>query len=468
VAPPRALTLAPEPAPAQLHELEAAFDRFDDRPEMAASLAAASDRARALEAASTGDDARRIAAHAFAADALTALALDCLAEPPLLHATAGLVARILGSSAEAMSLELFVNSISSPRLLELPPSQAIDAQLRLLLALAPLSEVSLWTDGTDRQLRCIASAGEPARTRRVREIARSVLDGASDGAGSDRSALHAVPVLRWQHPHAALVARTGVARERTIAFLQQAARWLGPMLEREILLEQSAEAERTLTEAGERRFLRLGFDLHDGPLQDLVVLGVDLELARHEIGERVGMRARRLVSGRLDDLSAQVEALEASLRELARSLQPTSVVERPLAEVLRDEVEKFEARGGTRAMLELGGGLDGLTDSQRILLFRFVQESLSNVRDHSEASEVQITVEGRPDRIEARVADNGQGFEVEPTLIRAAQKGRLGLLGIGERVRLLGGHFDIRSTPGGPTTLTVSLSRWRPPGDPKR
>ena len=364
-----------------------------------------------------------------------------------------------------MSLELSVNAVSGPRLLELPPSQAIDVQLRLLLALAPLSEVSLWTDGTDRQLRCIANAGEPARTRRVREIARSVLDGTSDGAGSDRSALHAVPVLRWQHPHAALVARTGVGRERTLAFLQQAARWLGPMLEREILLEQSAEAERTLTEAGERRFLRLGFDLHDGPLQDLVVLGVDLELARHEIGERVGMRRRRLVSGRLDDLSAQVEALESSLRELrARSSRrawssgrsPTCCA--PRSRSSRPAAGPRDARARRRARRA-----DRLAADPALPLRAGKPLEL---RDHSEASEVHVTVEGRPDRIEARMVDNGKGFEVKPTRIRAAQNGRLGLLGIGERVRLLGGRFDIRSAPGGPTTLAVSLSRWRPRPSP--
>jgi signal transduction histidine kinase len=50
-----------------------------------------------------------------------------------------------------------------------------------------------------------------------------------------------------------------------------------------------------------------------------------------------------------------------------------------------------------------------------------------------------------------------------PTIIRAAKNGRLGLVGIGERVRLLGGQFDVQSQVGGPTTLSVTLLRWRPP-----
>jgi two-component system sensor histidine kinase DegS len=240
---------------------------------------------------------------------------------------------------------------------------------------------------------------------------------------------------------------------------------MAPVLEREMLLDRSAARERTLAEASERRLMRLGFDLHDGPLQDLAVLGADVALAEMEIAQRIPARARRVVGGRLEDLRAQITALETSLRELSRSLEPTSMLERPLGDALRREVAKFEGRGITRVTLEIGGDLGDLTASQRIILYRVVQEGLSNVREHSNATEVRVTVDGRPGRIDAQVEDNGDGFQVEPTLIQAARNGRLGLLGIGERVRLLGGRFDIRSRTGGPTTLSVSLPRWRPSAD---
>src|SRR5262249_57629383 len=90
------------------------------------------------------------------------------------------------------------------------------------------------------------------------------------------------------------------------AFLQEAARCLAPVLEREMLLDRSTERERTLAEASERRLMRLGFDLHDGPLQDLVVLGADVALAQKEIAGRIPARARRVVIGRLEDLSAPI------------------------------------------------------------------------------------------------------------------------------------------------------------------
>ena len=64
--------------------------------------------------------------------------------------------------------------------------------------------------------------------------------------------------------------------------------------------------------------------------------------------------------------------------------------------------------------------------------------------------------------VEAQVTDNGRGFDPESTLIRAAREGRLGLVAIHERVRLLGGQCRIDSRSGGPTVVSVALERWEP------
>ena len=65
--------------------------------------------------------------------------------------------------------------------------------------------------------------------------------------------------------------------------------------------------------------------------------------------------------------------------------------------------------------------------------------------------------------VQASISDNGCGFDVEKTtLIAGARRGRLGLVGMSERVRLLGGRFDIESEPGASTVVSVTLPRWRP------
>jgi signal transduction histidine kinase len=458
LAPPRAL----------LDELEAEFARFDGHPDTASAFAAAGARARALAAAAGGgSEALRSAAVVYAADALTGLKLERALPEGTVSEIVSTVAATVGCSPEAASLDIFLRAASNPRLFELPPLVAAELQVGLLLSLAPISDVSLWTESPLGELRCVIHDGDAQPTRRVRNVARATLDGHADGGVSERGWIHSVAVKRWQQPYAALVVRARPdCRQRALFFLKEAAALLAPVLERNMLLERNAERERALLESGERRLLRLGFDLHDGPIQDLVALAADVRLAHSQVAEQVEGRARKVVAGRLEDLSAQIVELDRTLRELAQSLEPASVLECSLGDVLRREVDSFEARTDMRTILEIGGDLEPMTASQRIALYRIVQEGLANVREHSGASEVTIRVYGSARGTEAQIVDNGRGFEVAKTLIRAAKRGRLGLVGMGERVRLLGGNFDVESRPGGPTTVSLVLPRWHPVAAP--
>jgi signal transduction histidine kinase len=460
----RHLPLGPAPARPLIDQLEAELARFDGHPDTAEAFAAAGERARALAAAGGGGaEATRSAALAYAADALTALKLERALPQSAVSELVSTVASALGCSTEAASLDLFLRAASSPRLLELPPLVTVELQLGLLVALAPVSDVSLWSGGPLAELGCLVNAGDAQPTRRVRHVARATLDGVPDGGVSERGWIHSVPVKRWQQPYAALVARARPdCRERAVVFLEEAAALLAPVLERNMLLERNAARERALVDSGERRLLRLGFDLHDGPIQDLVALATDVRLAGTQVSEHVDGPARELVAGRLEDLTGQIVELDRTLRELAQSLEPTSVLESSLTDVLQREVDSFRARTHIRVALDLAGNLDSLTASQRIALYRIVQESLANVREHSGAKEVQIRVHGGERGTEAHIVDDGRGFEVAKTLIRAAKRGRLGLVGMGERVRLLGGRFDVQSSPGGPTSISLVLPRWQP------
>src|SRR5207247_3859023 len=99
---------------------------------------------------------------------------------------------------------------------------------------------------------------------------------------------------------------------------------------------------------------------------------------------------------------------------------------------------------------------------QRMTLLRVVQEALTNAREHSGAATVCVLVRARRDHVEATVRDDGRGFEVEETLVQAGERGRLGLVGISERARLLGGTCEIQSRSRGPTTISVFLPRMDP------
>jgi signal transduction histidine kinase len=208
--------------------------------------------------------------------------------------------------------------------------------------------------------------------------------------------------------------------------------------------------------------MRLGFDLHDGPIQDVLALASDVRLLQQQVYPFVLEDYREQANGRFDDLSSRLVELDRQLREIAHSLETKSVISRPLGEILHREVDGFVERSGIHAELEIRGDPDSLSSAQRITVFRAIQEALANVREHAGATKVSVRVRARRSAVELQIVDDGMGFEVERALAMAAQRGRLGLVGIGERVRMVGGMFELESAPGGPTTLKLTLPRWEP------
>jgi len=97
-----------------------------------------------------------------------------------------------------------------------------------------------------------------------------------------------------------------------------------------------------------------------------------------------------------------------------------------------------------------------LSSEAEILIFRIVQEAVNNVGRHAEASYVEVTVEFYEDKIVVTVRDNGKGFELPRMLGELARIGKLGLAGMEERARLLGGNLRVQSEPGKGTTVVTS------------
>jgi signal transduction histidine kinase len=374
------------------------------------------------------------------------------------------LALLLDLAVDSVSLQLFLGAVRAPQLHDLPPVVALETQLRLTLALAPITEISLWTRSLDGRAVCLVEDGSTTQTRRFRMVAARALEGLPAQSGS-RGTILGVPVQRWETPWASLVARARVeGRETVDIYLAEAAAAMSPVVERELVLDRSATRERSLVSASERRLGRLAFDLHDGALQHIAAFGADLFLVRRQLTELLPAESEAIGTARINDLEARIWELDRVLRELAHSLEPGSIVRRPLPRVIADEVAAFTERTGIPVQQRIQGDFTGMTVSQKIALIRVVQEALTNIREHANAAQVRIVITARPGRVDARVEDDGVGFHVARTLLDGAQRGRLGLVGSSERVRLLGGRFDVRSEPGGPTTVSLSLPRWRPMG----
>jgi two-component system sensor histidine kinase DegS len=219
---------------------------------------------------------------------------------------------------------------------------------------------------------------------------------------------------------------------------------------------QALETEPSPLDAGERRLRRLAYDLHDGPLQELVVLAEEVRLAALQVDGVVPEEDRARVRGRFQDIEARLGALEESLREIAHGGRVASSVQDPLVETVRRELAALEETG-IAVEFRSEGDFDELTDSQKIALVRVVQEGLTNVRKHSGASSVSVVLLGTPEATELTIHDDGHGFDIP-----ALGRDRLGLAGVLDRVNLLGGDMKIESTPETGATLFARLPRWRP------
>ena len=419
-------------------------------------------RAQAMAAAGGGcAESRRGAALEFTAAGVTALALERDFEDGELARLVARCAATVGVARSAATLAVFLRALASTDVAQLPPQLAIDLVLALVRELGGVEAVSIWTSPAHGQVECIASAGVAATSRRLRAAARALLQ--DDAPPSDDGTwVRGLAIARWERPFAAIVARSRADYETgTAVYLAEAASALSPVFEREMLFERNAVRERQLVSASERRLLRLGCDLHDGPLQEMVAFAEDLRQARDQVSSLLaGLDADR-VRGRFEDLEARLVSLDQGLRDISHAVRSTSAVDRPLENALLLEVNALNRRGTTQGTLEVEGDVSTLTTSQKIALYRVVQEALSNARKHSEATNASVRLRATPSFVSVTVCDDGLGFDIDS----ARAKGRLGLSGVVERVRLLGGDVEIRSVPGHGAEVRATLPRWSPPKD---
>lgn len=330
-------------------------------------------------------------------------------------------------------VELGLAVLADPLLLDLPVDAAATAIAGLLEVLAPARQISVQLG---------ERGAEPA------------------GGG-----LLFTQILCWARPCARLAFLPDPGREAeatTLAAL--AARVLGTAFQRDSLIEGNVARSDALAATAQRRLTRLGFDLHDGPLQDVAVLTGDLDTLSRRIDAALGRTplGRELLA-QLEDAVAVARFLDGDLRDLATSLDGTGLSRACFDDVVAGLVRKFTARTDAETDLAIVGETDSLTDSQKITLTRVIQEALANIREHSGAQNVRIDIDARSRQVHATISDDGAGFDVEEGMRRAGSNGRMGLAGMVERVRLLGGVCDITSRPGAGTHVSLTIARWVPP-----
>lgn len=194
-------------------------------------------------------------------------------------------------------------------------------------------------------------------------------------------------------------------------------------------LVQSREAER----------LRLAHELHDGPIQDLLAISYRLAgLSKQTEDEDQELATLH------QDVVTQVK----KLRRLYKTMRPVALDELGLQEALRRLILKYEERDDFVTCFYVDGDITNLPDVVAMTIYRVVQEGLTNIAKHSRAERISVVLERRNHFIMGTVADDGQGFQNPERMSTFSEAEHFGLLGMIERVEVLGGQVNIHSQPG--------------------
>jgi signal transduction histidine kinase len=350
--------------------------------------------------------------------------------------------------------------------------QLVDVLTRQVPVLMQLREGELWIGvvGHDTQANLPSSAGEAAN------LSPSVLPAFGESAlridsGERKADMDGYPLLQFPlsfQGQARAVWTVKARRDgedfsdvdqrilKTLARHSESA--LGNVLLVEALrrqLDEIRETQHQLLRSREEERARLARDLHDGPIQDLVGMNLQLGLFLSTVGEKSKSSP---MNEELRGMRGEVQGLLSELRQVCTNLRPPVLDTLGLGAALYVLAEEWEAQSGVEVQLDFPADatLRGLPGEVAVNLFRVVQEALANVVRHAQARQVKLSMVWQGGRLALTVQDDGQGFLMPGDPHELTRQGHFGLVGMRERVQLVGGQMMLESIPGKGTTVCVT------------
>ena len=215
--------------------------------------------------------------------------------------------------------------------------------------------------------------------------------------------------------------------------------------------EQLRHLARQLLLAQEEERKRISRELHDEVVQTLV--GINVHLASLTVKLPINLKDLRKNLARTQQL---VRQSVDTVHRFARELRPTVLDDLGLIPAMRTFIKDFSKRTRIPVHFEAFAGVERLDDTQRTVLYRVIQSALANVDKHSTANEASVSIRDARGTIRTEIHDNGKSFDVGRVLLAKRHK-RLGLLGSRERVEMVGGTFEVQSSPGHGTTICAEI-----------
>jgi PAS domain S-box-containing protein len=205
-----------------------------------------------------------------------------------------------------------------------------------------------------------------------------------------------------------------------------------------------------VTRAQEEERKRIARELHDEILQRLI--GITRQLEKITSSDALWEESLETVRS----FKRQVEDAVQEVRRFSRDLRPSILDDLgllPALELLTDDLERQDIATSFNVI----GKARRLLPEIEVMLFRIAQEATANIRRHAQASVVELAIEFRDGKAKVSVKDNGKGFNVPQKVEDMARLGKLGLAGMHERTKLLGGNLTLVSKPGAGTKVTVEI-----------
>jgi two-component system NarL family sensor kinase len=210
-------------------------------------------------------------------------------------------------------------------------------------------------------------------------------------------------------------------------------------------------------EAMRRRLARMAFDVHDGPMQELIALSYGLQALQKKVADVLDRD--QVLHGEFEQLGARLVETEQMLRSMMFSLEHTSAEPADQPAIVEGQVAAFRDRcPNVTVDVVASGNVELQTDSQRIALDRVLRESLTNIAKHADADTVTVRLQGLRDVLVVQITDDGRGFEA----VEGGFGARVGLRAMRDRLEMIGGTLTIDSRPGGPTTISATIEKWQP------
>jgi signal transduction histidine kinase len=217
--------------------------------------------------------------------------------------------------------------------------------------------------------------------------------------------------------------------------------------------EQLRALTSRLTEIQEAERKQLARELHDEMGQALTAISINLAAIKQELPPA----AIAKIEERLAEARLLADQTLEQIRELSLNLRPPMLDDLGLVPTLRWYIKRYARRVELKANFEVFAIDQRLPPEVETALYRVVQEALTNVARHAQASEVSLRLERKRATVFASIEDNGQGFDVARVVHRVAAENGTGLLGMRERVTLLGGTFNVRSNSGQGTRISIDI-----------